>query len=131
MLEAKHTTADVFGVSRDLPITYVERDDVDDKLLDNLTRDRHVIIYGSSKQGKTCLRRHCLQDNDSIQCQNIWDIGKLNEAILKAAGESQYLVNTASPAGAKKTDSSFITAILLGGLFRWTLTHGPMTICRA
>jgi len=34
MTEVTHKTADVFGVSRDLPITYVERDDVDDKLLD-------------------------------------------------------------------------------------------------
>jgi len=86
LAELTHKTADVFGVSRDLPITYIERDDVDDKLLDNLTRDKHVIIYGSSKQGKTCLRRHCLQEDDYIliQCQNTWDVGKLSEAILKA-----------------------------------------------
>ena len=72
MAEVTNRTADVFGVSRDLPMTYVERDAVDDKLLDNLTRDKHVVIYGSSKQGKTCLRRHCLEENDyiSIQCQN-------------------------------------------------------------
>jgi hypothetical protein len=88
MPEITNFTADVFGVSRDLPLTYVERDQVDAKLLDNLTRDKHVIIYGSSKQGKTCLRRHCLQDDDYIlvQCQNTWDIAKLSEAILKAAG---------------------------------------------
>jgi len=88
MPEVVNSTADVFGVSRDLPLTYVERDQVDAKLLDNLTRDKHVIIYGSSKQGKTCLRRHCLQDSDYIlvQCQNTWDIAKLSEAILKAAG---------------------------------------------
>lgn len=81
-------TADVFGVSRELPITYIERDHVDDKLLENLTRDKHVIIFGSSKQGKTCLRRHCLQDDDYIlvQCQNTWDIAKLSESVLKAAG---------------------------------------------
>jgi hypothetical protein len=81
-------TADVFGVSRDLPLSYVVRNDVDHKLIDNLTRDKHVIIYGSSKQGKTCLRRNCLNDNDYIlvQCQNTWDIAKLTESILKAAG---------------------------------------------
>jgi hypothetical protein len=88
MAEETHLTADVFGVSRDLPTTYVVRDAVDDKLLDNLTRDKHVIVYGSSKQGKTCLRKHCLQDDDYIlvQCQNHWDLGKLSEAILKGAG---------------------------------------------
>ena len=86
MDELVQKTADVFGVSRDSnPISYVERDHVDDKLLENLTRDKHVIIFGSSKQGKTCLRRHCLQDDDYIlvQCQNTWDINKLSEAILK------------------------------------------------
>jgi hypothetical protein len=89
MDELVQKTADVFGVSRDSnPISYVERDHVDDKLLENLTRDKHVIIFGSSKQGKTCLRRHCLQDDDYIlvQCQNTWDINKLSEAILKGAG---------------------------------------------
>ena len=85
---AVHHTADVFGVSRDLPLSYVERDSVDNKLIDNLTRDKHVIIYGGSKQGKTCLRKHCLNDNDYVlvQCQHTWDIAKLSEAILKATG---------------------------------------------
>jgi|GEM_PF-4151814 len=80
---AVHHTADVFGVSRDLPLSYVERDSVDNKLIDNLTRDKHVIIYGGSKQGKTCLRKHCLNDNDYVlvQCQNTRDIAKLSEAI--------------------------------------------------
>ena len=104
MTEAKQKTADVFGVSRDLPTTYVERDDVDDKLLDNLTRDKHVIIYGSSKQGKTCLRRHCLQDDDYIlvQCQNTWDIGKLSEAILKQAGCEVEISNSRTADGKSK-----------------------------
>jgi hypothetical protein len=88
MLEAVRHTADVFGVSRDLPLSYVERENVDNKLVDNLTRDKHVIIYGGSKQGKTCLRKHCLNDSDYVlvQCQNTWDIAKLSEAILKATG---------------------------------------------
>jgi hypothetical protein len=88
MVEVCNKTTDVFGVSRELPLTYVERPSVDAKLLDNLTRDKHVIIYGSSKQGKTCLRKHCLQEDDYIvvQCQNTWDIAKLNEQILKSAG---------------------------------------------
>jgi hypothetical protein len=88
MGELMNKTADVFGVSREIPLTYVERTNVDSKLIDNLTRDKHVIIYGSSKQGKTCLRKHCLRDDDYIvvQCQNTWDISKLNEQILKSAG---------------------------------------------
>lgn len=88
MNEVVHKTSDVFGVSRDLPLNYVERTLVDKKFIDQLTLDKHVIVYGSSKQGKTCLRKHCLKDDDFIliQCQNGWGLGKLAEAILKEAG---------------------------------------------
>ena len=100
----KHLTSDVFGVSRDIPISYIERDHVDDKLLENITRDKHIIIFGSSKQGKTCLRRHCLHDDDYIlvQCQNNWDIAKLCEAILKAAGCEVEISNTKTIEGKAK-----------------------------
>jgi hypothetical protein len=113
-----HKTADVFGVSRDLPITYVERDDVDDKLLDNLTRDKHVIIYGSSKQGKTCLRRHCLRDDDYIlvQCQNTWDIGKLSESILKQAGCEVEISNSRTSDGKSKLQVKAKSGFNLFGL---------------
>lgn len=37
MSEAVNKTADVFGVSRDVPTSYVERDHVDDRLLENLS----------------------------------------------------------------------------------------------
>lgn len=100
----KHLTGDVFGVSRDIPISYVERNHVDDKLLENITRDKHIIIFGSSKQGKTCLRKHCLQDDDYIlvQCQNTWDIARLCEAILKAAGCEVEVSNTKTAEGKAK-----------------------------
>ncbi|MBW7970032.1 hypothetical protein [Bradyrhizobium sp. BR 10289] len=100
----KHQTDDVFGVSRDIPISYVERKHVDDKLLENITRNKHIIIFGSSKQGKTCLRRHCLHDDDYIvvQCQNNWDIAKLCEAILKAAGCEVEISNTKTVEGKAK-----------------------------
>ena len=100
----KHLTGDVFGVSRDIPVSYVERTHVDDKLLENITRDKHIIIFGSSKQGKTCLRRHCLDDGDYIlvQCQNTWDIAKLSEAILKAAGCEVEVSNTKTVEGKAK-----------------------------
>ena len=101
----KHLTSDVFGVSRDIPISYVERDHVDDKLLENITRDKHIIIFGSSKQGKTCLRRHCLHEDDYIlvQCQNNWDNAKLCEAILKAAGCEVEISNTKTVEGKAKS----------------------------
>jgi hypothetical protein len=118
MPEIVNATGDVFGVSRDLPLTYVERDQVDAKLLDNLTRDKHVIIYGSSKQGKTCLRRHCLQDDDYVlvQCQNTWDIAKLCESILKAAGCEVEVSQSRTSDGKAKLQVKAKTGFSLLGL---------------
>lgn len=84
----QYKTSEVFGISRDLPLNYVTRQDVDASLVENLTRDKHLVIYGSSKQGKTSLRKHCLQENDYIvvQCSNKWSLAELHAAILKQAG---------------------------------------------
>ena len=63
---------DVFGVGREIPLNYVERSSVDGAFIGSLGRDKHVVIYGSSKQGKTTLRKYCLRDNDYIviSCSN-------------------------------------------------------------
>ncbi len=87
-MEQVHTTDAVFGVSRDLPLNYISREDVDGKLVDSLSRQQHIVIYGSSKQGKTSLRRNCLNDGDYvvISCQNRWGLAELHAAILKECG---------------------------------------------
>ena len=81
-------TADVFGIGRDLPLNYVERKMVDGLLRDSLSRSKHITIYGSSKQGKTSLRKECLRDvpHIVIHCSNKWTISELHSAILKQAG---------------------------------------------
>ncbi|WP_199544176.1 hypothetical protein [Paraburkholderia kururiensis] len=49
----------VFGVSRELVESYIEREAVDAALSGALNETRQIIIYGSSKQGKTSLlQRH-------------------------------------------------------------------------
>lgn len=49
----------VFGVSREAVATYIEREAVDSSLAAALKETRQIIIYGSSKQGKTSLlHRH-------------------------------------------------------------------------
>jgi hypothetical protein len=53
----------VFGVSRDQVATYIERAAVDNALVSALKETRQIIIYGSSKQGKTSLlHRHIAPD---------------------------------------------------------------------
>ena len=47
MVVKSHTVDEVFGVSRDLPMNNVTRSDVDDKLIENLSRSSHIVIYGS------------------------------------------------------------------------------------
>lgn len=86
--EESHRTSEVFGIARDLPLNYVARDSVDGRFVENLTRDKHIVIYGSSKQGKTSLRKHCLEEDDyiTVHCSNRWNVGDVNSAILKGAG---------------------------------------------
>src|ERR1700712_1933888 len=95
-VEKIHKTSDVYGISRDLPLNYVTRKLVDEALIENLTRDKHLVIFGSSKQGKTSLRKHCLNESDYIivHCSNRWSLDDLHSAILKSAG---YELTQSSP----------------------------------
>ena len=84
----KYTVDEVFGISRDLPLNYVSRDLVDGKLLAELRARHHIVIYGSSKQGKTSLRKKCLGNDDYVlvQCSNKSDLADLHANILKRCG---------------------------------------------
>jgi len=112
--EAKHKTADVYGIGRDLPLNYVARAAVDEAFVANLTRDKHVVIYGSSKQGKTSLRKHCLRDDDYIvvHCSNKWEVADLHAAILKRAGFEVTQSSTRTVAGKNKIVASLKAAFL-------------------
>jgi hypothetical protein len=83
-----YTVDEVYGISREVPLNYVTRSDVDNRFVENLTRQRHLVVYGSSKQGKTCLRKHCLNEDDYIvvQCSNKWILEEIHSNILKRAG---------------------------------------------
>ncbi|WP_205877536.1 ATP-binding protein [Mycobacterium camsae] len=104
---------DVFGVSRELPGNYIVRDSVDQALVDALARDQHIVIYGSSKQGKTCLRKYNLRTEDYVlvTCGNRWTLAQLHSAILKAAGYVVEGSTTRTVSGEAK-----VTAKLGGGL---------------
>lgn len=88
MFNKKYNTEEVFGQTRELPLNYVERKDADKLLRESLNLNKHLVIYGSSKQGKTSLRKHNLKEEEYIiiHCSNKWDIGQLNSQILKQAG---------------------------------------------
>jgi len=104
MAAEMHRLADVFGVSRQVPLSYVERAGVDGQFLGNLARDKHVVVFGGSKQGKTCLRKRCLLDDDCIvvQCANNTTIAQLYSTVLKEAGASVAQSETLTARGSHK-----------------------------
>jgi len=62
----------VFGVATHVnSASYVDRGGLDDRLRYVLDTERHVAIHGDSKQGKSWLRSHVLERDDTIvvQCQ--------------------------------------------------------------
>lgn len=95
---------EVFGINRDLPLNYTERATADDVLIRNLARKQHLVIYGSSKQGKTSLRKHCLLSGDYVvvHCSNKWGLTEINTAILKQAGYELTVSNTVATSGKQK-----------------------------
>lgn len=108
----KHTVDEVFGITRELPLNYVERTAVDEKLKSELGAGHHVVIYGSSKQGKTSLRKHCLNENQYIlvQCSNKSDMSDLHANILKRAGFEIVQSTKKSASGKNKIIANFKAA---------------------
>ncbi|WP_058993526.1 hypothetical protein [Haloarcula sp. CBA1127] len=94
----------VFGITRELPKNYVGRDSVDGKLNEDLSRGKHIVVYGSSKQGKTCLRKHCIDSEEQItvQCSNKWELKDIHSTILKQAGYEITLSEKKTVSGTQK-----------------------------
>ena len=107
---------DVYGISRDVPLNYVERERVDKKFIENLNRNKHITIFGSSKQGKTCLRKHCLKADDYVvvQCSNKWSLSDLNTNILKRAGYELETSSKMSVSGKAKIIASIKARLGIG-----------------
>jgi hypothetical protein len=61
---------EVFGVSNTIPqYTYVDRSGLDTTFSYSMQCDRHVVLHGGSKQGKTVLRRKNLPEARSVVVQ--------------------------------------------------------------
>lgn len=64
-----YKTADVFGVKSTLIKSYIERDAVDERFKSALTDGNEVIVYGSSKQGKTSLILNHLREDQYVKVE--------------------------------------------------------------
>ncbi|EBG3513024.1 hypothetical protein FI633_15165, partial [Salmonella enterica subsp. enterica] len=87
-MKPENSVYEIFKTSRDVPANYVQRTHVDDVFIETLLQENHIVIYGSSKQGKTSLRKRHLEEHDAvvITCDNNWGIADLQLAILKKVG---------------------------------------------
>lgn len=108
----KYLTKDVFGIQRNLPLNYIERE-ADKVFVDSLNRDHHIVIFGSSKQGKTCLRKKNLTEDQyiTVHCNHKMDLYQLNINILKQAGFNVQVSETKTINGKSKV------SVGLGSLF--------------
>jgi histone H3/H4 len=79
---------DVFGVRKEPILSYVERPDVDQRFLEALKSDRHVIVYGASKQGKSALvERHLPREKVTpIHCAPETTPEDIYQSILRQEG---------------------------------------------
>ena len=60
-------TIDVFGVSNSDIASYIQREDVDMRFVEGLKRNKHIIVFGASKQGKTALTNKHLNEDQFIR----------------------------------------------------------------
>lgn len=57
---------EVFGVSPNQVLSYVERDNIDEKFQSSLSTGNHIVVYGASKQGKTALVSRYLPYSENV-----------------------------------------------------------------
>jgi hypothetical protein len=63
---SKKKVKDVFGVKKEKVLSYLSRENVDTKLEDELKGDKHIVIYGASKQGKSALVQKHIPPTNAI-----------------------------------------------------------------
>jgi hypothetical protein len=90
-LQGLHTVAileDVFGVTSKPVLSYVERAQVDDNFREALGSQKQIIVYGSSKQGKTALVSKHLPyaDNLLVSLTPKTQLLDVYQAVLTQAG---------------------------------------------
>ncbi|WP_410620984.1 hypothetical protein [Amycolatopsis sp. cmx-8-4] len=119
---------EVFGISRELPKNYVERDKVDNKLFLALNQNHHIVIHGSSKQGKTCLRKWNINDKPHVvvACIEIASLSELNAAILKAVGYRVERSSSTTVSGKSKINAKIDLNFKISAFGLTTSTGGEL-----
>lgn len=97
-----YQTADVFGVKSTLIKSYIEREAVDKRFKAALSDGNEVIVYGSSKQGKTSLILKHLDEKDyvKVECSPQTQPIDIYKSILRQL-EIRYVESETSENGAE------------------------------
>lgn len=87
----------VFGVSKDLVASYTDRRAVDEAMANALRQTRQIIVYGSSKQGKTAVvQRHVPEkDRVTVHCSPQTTTEDLYRSLLRQMGVEIAVEKTA------------------------------------
>ncbi|MCH8987142.1 hypothetical protein IIA94_03195 [Patescibacteria group bacterium] len=101
---------DVFGISTDVPkYTYVDRQLLDKKFEHYLQSQKHIVLHGASKQGKSCLRRKNIDEQNCIvihcapkmmRLEDVWSTA------LQQMGESSVSHTTTTEASGSESGVS-------------------------
>lgn len=81
-------TINVFGVSNNDIASYIEREDVDTRFVEGLKRNKHIVVFGASKQGKTALTNKHLSEGDFVRINCAPDTSPIDiyKSILRQLG---------------------------------------------
>jgi hypothetical protein len=92
------TLGEVFGISTDIPkYTYVDRQKLDEKFEYFLGSQKHIVVHGASKQGKSCLRKKKISESDALVIQCLPEMETVEDVwrtALKKAGIEQQAGST-------------------------------------
>lgn len=90
----------IFGIKNTVPeYTYVDRSGLDNKFRYFWSSQKHIVIHGASKQGKSCLRKKNLDSSECIiiqclpnmSCEEVWKtaLRQLNISVPSETSEKE------------------------------------------
>lgn len=90
--------SEVFGIRIEPVLSYVERAAVDGTFKEAIASDHHVVVYGSSKQGKTSLRQTYVPDKECaiIRCTPNMQAKNIYNSLLRQIDVRIETLNTSS-----------------------------------
>lgn len=115
---------EVFGVSSDPVLSYIARDNIDGLFTTVLKEDKHVVVYGASKQGKTALVSRYLpyDQNIVVRLSPNTNVEDIYSSILRQCG-----VEIETGKVEEKTSETSVTLGVKAKATLWLFGEGEAT----